>query len=213
MEIHSYKEEDDNYSVFVLIPNFLTLEEQELYFQHLKNIDDWKSGEIAGIEIQRLQKWYQDNGEYFSKHWTNQTHQRWTSHESEEWVLNLRKKVQEKVNELYENVSYSGCNRPNINSTLINYYRNGNDFIKYHTDDEKIFGDNPTIAMLTFGCERSLKFKRNNRNKEMNKAFKIKAGTLFMMMGSVQKNYTHGIDKENGIDDARFSITFREHKS
>ena len=65
MEIHSYKEEDDNYSVFVLIPNFLTLEEQELYFQHLKNIDDWKSGEIAGIEIQRLQKWYQDNGEYF----------------------------------------------------------------------------------------------------------------------------------------------------
>ena len=48
MEIHSYKEEDDNYSVFVLIPNFLTAEEQELYFQHLKNIDDWKSGEISG---------------------------------------------------------------------------------------------------------------------------------------------------------------------
>jgi len=32
-------------------------------------------------------------------------------------------------------------------------------------------------------------------------------------MGAVQKNYTHGIDKENGIDESRFSITFREHKN
>jgi alkylated DNA repair dioxygenase AlkB len=67
--------------------------------------------------------------------------------------------------------------------------------------------------MLTFGCERSLKFKRNNKDETyLDKSFTVKSGSLFIMMGAVQKYYKHGIEKENDISDVRFSLTFREHK-
>lgn len=116
-----------------------------------------------------------------------------------------------------------GCNLPKINSTLMNYYENGSNVIKQHRDDERIFGSNPTVAMLAFGAERPLEFIRstftcdkpydispNLSESYLNKNFIIKEGSLFVMMGAVQKYYTHGIKRDTSTN-ARYSITFREH--
>jgi len=34
-----------------------------------------------------------------------------------------------------------------------------------------------------------------------------------MMMGSVQKKYFHGIERNLDVKEGRYSVTFREHKN
>ena len=42
-----------------------------------------------------------------------------------------------------------------FNSVLINYYRNGNDRVAWHSDDEKELGKNPVIGSISLGAERN----------------------------------------------------------
>lgn len=216
-------------SLFIEIPNFLSADEIAYYEAKLVDTPDWKAGEFAGGKTPRLQKWFQDDEQYFSPHWTNQTHDRWKSSAAEEWLNALRARIQSAIDTLFEaqikRSDYKGCHRPEINSTLINYYRDGGDYIRYHKDDEKVFGDNPTIAMLTFGRSRELKFKwtvsQNDRSEpgfgtsahENDKSYTVKPGTLFLMAGAVQKCYWHGVERDPCITEPRYSLTFREHKS
>lgn len=213
-------------SLFVEIPNFLSAAEIAHYGALLETTADWKAGEFAGGKTPRLQKWFQDDARYFSKHWNNQDLERWKSAPADAWLAELRTRIQVAIDKLFETQidgTYSGCRRPAFNSTLINYYRDGNDYIRYHKDDEKVFGDNPTIAMLTFGCPRELKFKWTMTPKDRTSAtfttmhhendreYCVEPGTLFLMAGSVQKSYWHGVERDPSITASRFSLTFREH--
>lgn len=47
------------------------------------------------------------------------------------------------------------------NYVLVNKYRDGNDYVGYHSDDEKELGEFPTIVGLSFGQERYIYFKSN----------------------------------------------------
>jgi alkylated DNA repair dioxygenase AlkB len=216
-------------SLFVQIPNFLSPSELAYYSAQLDETKEWRSGDFAVEKIPRLQKWFHDELRYFSPHWANQEHERWKSSSADEWLLQLRTRVQVAIDTLFDTQigpgEYKECNKPNINSTLINYYRNGNDYIRYHKDDEKLFGTNPTIAMLTFGCPRELKFKWTMTQKDRSepgfmtsthindKCFKVEPGTLFIMAGAVQTCYWHGIERDPSIVEPRYSLTFREHKA
>lgn len=215
MQINYIKEQDGTHSVFAMIDNFLTPSEVARHHELLNDVNDWKGGIFFGNGMPRLQKWFQDENKYFSKNWHTQTHERWMAQNADEWLFDLRKKIQIKVDEIFENEindKFNGCNRPVLNSSLVNYYRDGKDSIRFHRDDEKVFGDNPTVAMLTFGAERELKFKRPD-NRELDTSYVIKSGSLFMMMGSVQKKYFHGIERNLDIKEGRYSVTFREHKN
>lgn len=230
MNIVSHCEKDGTNSVFIEIKDWLSPELSAQVKQYLDNIVDWKHGNLWGKSICRLQKWFHDDGKYFSDFWHDQSHVRWMSHDHDECLLILRDKIQSELNHFFSDVipkyGFIGCNLPTINSTLLNYYRDGGDIIKHHRDDEKIFGDNPTIAMLTFGAVRPLDFIRSTFKPDapydispylceshLNHRYNIEQGSLFIMMGSVQKYYTHGIQKSADIIDPRYSITFREHKS
>lgn len=218
----------DSDSLFIQIPNFLSEDEIAYYTARLSHIPDWSRGDFAADKIPRLQKWFHDDARYFSPHWANQTHDRWKSSATDDWLLTLRQHIQTTINTLFETqivpAGYKGCYKPNINSTLINYYRNGGDYIRYHKDDEKIFGDNPTIAMLVFGHPRELKFKWTHSLKDRSepgfmtathandKRFNVEPGTLFLMAGAVQKCYWHGIERDPSIAEPRYSLTFRQHK-
>lgn len=217
--------EDIGDSVFIEIPNFLSADEIAHYESLLTSTHDWKAGEFASGATPRLQKWFQDDARYFSKHWTNQDLERWKSSPADPWLSELRTRIQAAIDKLFETQIdgiYKGCRRPLFNSTLINYYRDGNDYIRYHKDDEKVFGDNPTIAMLTFGCPRELKFKwtsdrsatfssKHHEPHENDKSYLVEPGTLFLMAGAVQKCYWHGVERDPSITESRFSMTFREH--
>lgn len=42
-----------------------------------------------------------------------------------------------------------------FNSVLLNYYRDGNDSVAWHSDNEKALGKHPVIASVSFGQVRS----------------------------------------------------------
>lgn len=47
-----------------------------------------------------------------------------------------------------------------FNSVLLNWYRNGEDHLHWHADDEAELGHNPCIASLNFGEARDFLLKR-----------------------------------------------------
>ena len=96
-----------------------------------------------------------------------------------------------------------------FNTVLLNYYRDQNDSMGMHSDDEPELGEAPSIASLSLGEERQFVFK--HRHKENLKQVKLPLpnGSLLMMEGSTQKNWQHGIPKERKPCGPRVNLTFR----
>lgn len=47
-----------------------------------------------------------------------------------------------------------------FNSLLLNRYKCGNDYVGWHSDDEKLYGLTPEIASVSFGCDRDFFLKK-----------------------------------------------------
>lgn len=101
-----------------------------------------------------------------------------------------------------------------FNSVLLNRYVAGAYHgIGHHSDNEPELGPNPVIAMLTFGEGRFLEFKPKNwliSKHPSAKTTRVEtpAGSLLVMSGLTQKNWTHGIPKMRWQND-RITLTFR----
>lgn len=93
-----------------------------------------------------------------------------------------------------------------FNVCLLNFYRNGRDSLSWHSDNEKEFGEDPTIASLTLGSQRDFMIRRNvDRQKWI---WKLGPGDLLIMSGTVQKLFMHAIPKRAKADE-RINLTFR----
>jgi alkylated DNA repair dioxygenase AlkB len=96
-----------------------------------------------------------------------------------------------------------------FNSALLNYYRDERDSMGFHSDDERELGSAPTIASLSFGQERTLVFKHKTRKSKPVKLL-LSSGSLLIMKGPTQANWTHGIEKGSVPMGARVNLTFRK---
>ena len=94
-----------------------------------------------------------------------------------------------------------------FNSVLANLYRDGNDSMGFHADDEPELGNNPVIASLSLGAERPLVFQ--NKDKTETKTFNQPHGSLMLMQGVTQSAWKHGIRKSKKISEPRINFTFR----
>jgi alkylated DNA repair dioxygenase AlkB len=94
-----------------------------------------------------------------------------------------------------------------FNSCLFNYYRNGQDYIAYHSDKE-ISEQMPIVVGVSFGGSRDFYFKTKAEPFETIKT-KIDHGDVMIMYGDCQKNYTHSVPKR-AHGEPRISITFRQ---
>ena len=94
-----------------------------------------------------------------------------------------------------------------FNGILINKYKNGEEYISTHSDDEKELGPNPTIASISLGSERDLVF-RNKINKEV-LPIPQTHGCLILIDGKTQKNWQHAIKKTRKVIGPRINLTFR----
>jgi alkylated DNA repair dioxygenase AlkB len=96
-----------------------------------------------------------------------------------------------------------------FNSVLLNYYRDGNDSMGFHSDNEVELGKNPVIASLSLGETRTfiLKHKTNKSLKPIR--LKLNDASLLLMAGELQTHWQHGIPKENKSCSARINLTFR----
>ena len=109
-----------------------------------------------------------------------------------------------KIKQLVEKVSGES-----FNSCLLNLYRDGRDHVSWHSDNEKEFGSEPTIASFTLGAERDflLREKLNFSNKV---TLKLENGSLLIMTGRTQDDWLHQIPKRTGVNTGRINITFRK---
>ncbi len=98
-----------------------------------------------------------------------------------------------------------------FNSVLINLYRNGDDSMGWHADDEPELGVEPVIASLSLGAARRFKF-RHRRTREI-VDHDLTGGSLLVMSGASQSAWTHAIPKQKRVFDARVNLTFRSIRS
>ncbi len=94
-----------------------------------------------------------------------------------------------------------------FNRALVNYYRDGNDSVDWHADDEPELGVEPVIASVSLGASREFQL-RHNATKERIKIL-LPHGSLLLMSGGVQEHWQHRIAKVKQLDEPRVNFTFR----
>jgi alkylated DNA repair dioxygenase AlkB len=95
-----------------------------------------------------------------------------------------------------------------FNSVLLNWYRDGSDYMGWHADNEKELGKNPIIASLNLGAERRF-LLRNNELPNEKIEICLGNGSLLLMGGSIQHHWKHALPKSNRIQKNRINLTFR----
>lgn len=96
-----------------------------------------------------------------------------------------------------------------FNSVLVNLYRDGNDSVAWHADDEPHLGRNPVIASLSLGETRRfrLKHRRDRQREALNLA--LPHNSLLIMQGALQHHWVHAVPKTRRPCGARINLTFR----
>ncbi|MEI8129245.1 MAG: alpha-ketoglutarate-dependent dioxygenase AlkB, partial [bacterium] len=100
----------------------------------------------------------------------------------------------------------------NFNSVLLNLYRDGNDKVSWHSDDEPELGINPTIASVSLGAVRRFDLRHKVDAKEKIQ-IELKPGSLIIMKGALQHNWLHQIPSQLKIKEPRINLTFRTIKN
>jgi alkylated DNA repair dioxygenase AlkB len=96
-----------------------------------------------------------------------------------------------------------------FNSVLLNLYRNEQDSMGWHSDDEAELGAMPVIASLSLGETRTFKLRHKTRPQQKTIAIDLTNGSLLVMAGTTQQFWQHGIDKERKSKGPRVNLTFR----
>ncbi len=96
-----------------------------------------------------------------------------------------------------------------FNSVLLNLYRDENDSVGWHSDNETELGRNPVIASLSFGQARTFKMKHKNRPELKTTSIQLTDGSLLLMAGTTQRFWQHAVDKEKKAMEPRINLTFR----
>jgi alkylated DNA repair dioxygenase AlkB len=142
-------------------------------------------------EPPRLIAWYGDAGAAYTYSGKVNTPLAWTPR-----LLQLRREMER------------AC-RVRFNSVLLNFYRNGNDSMGWHSDDEPELGSRPVIGSLSLGATRELLFRHKTNESMGTQRISLSHGSLLVMAGDIQKNWRHAVNKDLREAQARVNLTFR----
>jgi alkylated DNA repair dioxygenase AlkB len=162
--------------------------------QELLTTVPWSSQTITMFGKQyvepRRTAWFGDDGASYTYSGITMTPLAWTP-----LLTSLRKICEE----------HSGGS---FNSVLLNLYRDGNDKMGWHADDEPELGVEPVIASLSLGVTRRFRF-RHRTTKEIVEC-ELATGSLVVMSGLSQKYWVHEVPRQKRITDPRINLTFRK---
>jgi alkylated DNA repair dioxygenase AlkB len=96
-----------------------------------------------------------------------------------------------------------------FNSVLLNHYRNEQDSVGMHSDDETMLGPTPAIASLSLGATRTFVLKHKHRMDLRPMRLALHSGSVLLMKGQTQQFWKHGIDKLSTPCGPRVNLTFR----
>ena len=97
-----------------------------------------------------------------------------------------------------------------FNSVLVNFYRDGQDSMGEHADDEPELGpapDNILIASVSLGARRRF-ILRHKRTQAVHE-FSLGAGNLLVMGGTTQRHFKHRVPRTMLPVGPRMNLTFR----
>ncbi len=92
-----------------------------------------------------------------------------------------------------------------------NYYRDGQDSIGYHSDDEPHLGPEAAIASLSLGATRRFLIKPKTRSGVKAKSYDLTHGSLLLMGPGCQEKWVHAVPKTQRNVSVRINWTFRPH--
>lgn len=140
--------------------------------------------------LPRLTSWYGDEGKYYSYSGIGSLSNPWNK-----GLYHIKSKIEEVA-------------KIHFNSVLLNWYRDGTDYLNWHADDEKELGKNPIIASVNFGETRDFVIRKNN---DVTKKIIIplEHGSLLIMRGELQHFWQHSVPKRLNIEFSRINLTFR----
>ena len=96
-----------------------------------------------------------------------------------------------------------------FNSVLVNRYRDENDSVAWHADDEPELGAAPTIGSLSFGASRKFQLREKNKRGKIFNVF-LHHGDLLIMPPPTQQHWLHCVPKSRSTTSERINLTFRE---
>jgi alkylated DNA repair dioxygenase AlkB len=99
-----------------------------------------------------------------------------------------------------------------LNGVLLNYYRDGQDSMGWHSDDEGELGANPLIASLNLGGTRRFDLRRKGQSR-IEHSLPLQHGSLLVMRGPTQHHWQHQVAKTRSLCAPRLNLTFRLIKS
>jgi len=165
----------------------------ELQAQLMTEID-WqqKSIKLFGKDIPqpRLVAWYGDSGASYTYSGLTWEPLDWT-----EALRSLKSAVEAAANARF-------------NSVLLNLYRDGQDSMGWHSDDEPELGQNPIIASVSLGATRRFALQ-HKQYKALKQKIDLTHGSLLVMAGETQHHWRHQVAKTTRVQEPRINLTFR----
>ncbi len=189
-------------------PNWLQSDLASRYFSHLQRSLVWEQSKIriAGKEqsIPRLNAWYGDKDAHYQYSGKSFTPLLWVRP-----LQVLRHRLRNTAAELAE-AGLPLIGNADFNSALANFYRDGNDSVAWHADDEPELGVEPVIASISLGGTRDFLLKPKPQSGIESKTLKLtlEHGSLLWMDGALQQNWLHSIPKRSYAE-PRINLTFR----
>ena len=168
-------------------------QKKDLWYKSCLNDLSWETGFIKIFgkthQIPRLQAWYAEDGVEYT--YSGKKLQR---HNWNKTLIDIKEEIE-------------SITSFKFNSVLANLYRNGDDSMGLHSDDEKELGINPVIASLSLGESRDIHFKHKNIKTSLD--IPQTSGQLIVMYGQTQKYWKHEIKKTKKFKKPRINLTFR----
>mgnify|MGYP006439396417 CR=1 FL=1 len=181
---------------YIHIPQFIDSSQSDVYFDRLRKKINWKQEEMKMygkvLPFPRLTAWYGNPEKTYS--FSGLTLQ---PNESTSELQEIKAQVESKVDARF-------------NSVLLNRYRDGNDSISWHQDDEKDLGKDPIIASVNFGATRRFQLRHIKTREKL--TIELSHGSLLVMLGKLNHHWQHQVPKTKKTVGERINLTFRNIK-
>ena len=176
----------------ILFPEFLESSYADSILTELVTTNSWEQQELLMygkmVEEPRLSTWH-SSGQTYTYSGRARTAQPWSP-----TLLAIREQCEQHTGHTF-------------NGVLLNYYRDGNDHLGWHSDDELVNGPEPLIASISLGAER--RFDMRHRDTGETVSAMLGHGSLLVMSGLSQKCWDHRIPKMPRLLEPRLNLTFR----
>lgn len=175
-------------------PNFIQQILATNIFTQLQCSLDWRQSAInlfgKSVLEPRLTSWYADPGVRYAYSGRQLLAQPWPA-----CLQSLRTSLNTLIGHPF-------------NAVLANLYRDGDDYMGWHSDDEASLGIEPIIASISLGAEREFVLRRKDDHLIKHK-LPLAHGSLLVMQGVTQKYWQHSLPKRKKVNAARINLTFR----